>query len=107
MSQQRKNIFSGFLLSGYNDLKFYGDVEFNIDAASKPGQLVMISSGANSESVNERWDLNGRILLGFDGTRKLDNGYFAGFSAQPLADMHGSVNIDDALFFLEKMTSGK
>lgn len=47
------------------------------------------------------------ILLGFDGTRKLDNGYFAGFSAQPLADMHGSVNIDDALFFLEKMTSGK
>lgn len=88
-------------------MKFYGDVEFNIDAASKPGQLVMISSGANSESVNERWDLNGSILLGFDGTRKLDNGYFAGFSAQPLADMHGSVNIDDALFFLEKMTSGK
>ncbi|WP_251365466.1 carbohydrate porin [Escherichia coli] len=30
----------------------------------------MIVPGANSESVNERWDLNGRILLGFDGTRK-------------------------------------
>ncbi|EFD0468995.1 TPA: carbohydrate porin [Escherichia coli] len=101
-STKEKTSSPGFLLSGYNDLKFYGDVEFNIDAASKPGQLVMISSGANSESVNERWDLNGRILLGFDGTRKLDNGYFAGFSAQPLADMHGSVNIDDALFFFGK-----
>ncbi|HGC2980924.1 TPA: carbohydrate porin, partial [Escherichia coli] len=101
-STKEKTSSPGFLFSGYNDLKFYGDVEFNIDAASKPGQLVMISSGANSESVNERWDLNGRILLGFDGTRKLDNGYFAGFSAQPLADMHGSVNIDDALFFFGK-----
>ncbi|SYX52836.1 carbohydrate porin [Escherichia coli] len=63
-STKEKTSSPGFLLSGYNDLKFYGDVEFNIDAASKPGQLVMISSGANSESVNERWDLNGRILLG-------------------------------------------
>ena len=101
-STKEKTSSPGFLLSGYNELKFYGDVEFNIDAASKPGQLVMISSGVNSESVNERWDLNGRILLGFDGARKLDNGYFAGFSAQPLADMHGSVNIDDALFFFGK-----
>ncbi|WP_348971076.1 carbohydrate porin [Escherichia coli] len=101
-STKEKTSSPGFLLSGYNELKFYGDVEFNIDAASKPGQLVMISSGVNSESVNERWDLNGRILLGFDGARKLDNGYFAGFSVQPLADMHGSVNIDDALFFFGK-----
>ena len=28
---------------------------------------------------NERWDINGRLLLGFDGMRKMDNGRFAGF----------------------------
>ncbi|MGU7768500.1 carbohydrate porin, partial [Escherichia coli] len=34
-STKEKTSSPGFLLSGYNDLKFYGDVEFNIDAASK------------------------------------------------------------------------
>ncbi|MCW1900827.1 carbohydrate porin, partial [Klebsiella oxytoca] len=47
----------------------------------------------------DKWDLNGRILLGFDGIRKMENGYFAGFSIQPLADMTGSMNLDDAVFF--------
>ncbi|ENY5947869.1 carbohydrate porin [Escherichia coli] len=99
----KRNVSSPeLLLSGYGDLKIYGDVEFNMDAASNPGQLSMTSAWLNSKPVNERWDLNGRILLGFDGIRKLDNGYFVGFSAQPLADMHGSVNIDDALFFWGK-----
>ncbi|WP_329798696.1 carbohydrate porin, partial [Escherichia coli] len=89
----KRNVSSPeLLLSGYGDLKIYGDVEFNMDAASNPGQLSMTSAWLNSKPVNERWDLNGRILLGFDGIRKLDNGYFVGFSAQPLADMHGSVN---------------
>ncbi|WP_416510050.1 carbohydrate porin [Escherichia coli] len=106
-STQEKISSPGVLLSGFNELKFYGDVEFNIDAASKSGQLVMINSGVNSDSVNERWDLNGRILLGFDGARKLDNGYFAGFSAQPLANIHGSVNIDDALLFFGKKDKWK
>ena len=81
-------------LSGYGDLKVYGDVEFNMDAESRKGSII-----ANQDDSNERWDLNGRILLGFDGIRKLQNGYFAGFSAQPLADMHGSMNLDDAVFF--------
>lgn len=81
-------------LTGYGDLKVYGDVEFNMDAESRKGSII-----ANQDDSNERWDLNGRILLGFDGIRKLQNGYFAGFSAQPLADMHGSMNLDDAVFF--------
>jgi hypothetical protein len=81
-------------LSGYGDLNVYGDVEFNIDAESRAGSLI-----SNADNSNERWDLNGRILLGFDGIRKLDNGYSAGFSAQPLADMTGSMNLDDAVFF--------
>ncbi|EFH2659011.1 carbohydrate porin [Escherichia coli] len=101
-SKKKKIISPELFFSGYGDLKLYGDVEFNMDAASKPGKLSMISAGLNSESVNERWELNGRILLGFDGIRNFDNGYFAGFSAQPLADMHGSVNVDNALFFLGK-----
>jgi Porin-like glycoporin RafY/Maltoporin periplasmic N-terminal extension len=81
-------------LSGYGDLKIYGDVEFNMDAESRKGSII-----ANQDDSNERWDLNGRILLGFDGIRKLENGNFAGFSAQPLADMTGSMNLDDAVFF--------
>lgn len=106
-SKKKKIISPELFFSGYGDLKLYGDVEFNMDAASKPGKLSMISAGLNSESVNERWELNGRILLGFDGIRNFDNGYFAGFSAQPLADMHGSVNVDNALFFWEKRMTGK
>ncbi|MGL4724612.1 MAG: carbohydrate porin [Scandinavium sp.] len=81
-------------LSGYGDLKIYGDVEFNIDAESRKGSLI-----SRQDNSNERWDLNGRILLGFDGVRKMQNGYFAGFRAQPLADMTGSVDLDDAAFF--------
>ncbi|MRS17227.1 porin [Enterobacteriaceae bacterium RIT691] len=81
-------------LSGYGDLKVYGDVEFNMDAESRKGSIIV-----NQDQSNERWDLNGRILLGFDGMRKLQNGYFAGFSAQPLADMTGHMNLDDAVFF--------
>lgn len=81
-------------LSGYGDLKVYGDVEFNMDAESRKGSII-----SRQDDSNERWDLNGRILLGFDGIRKLQDGYFAGFSAQPLADMHGSMNLDDAVFF--------
>ena len=73
------------VLSGYGDLKIYGDVEFNMDAASNKGVLAMMNPDSNSDSTNEKWDINGRILLGFDGMRKLDNGYYAGFSAQPAA----------------------
>jgi len=95
------------LLSGYGDLKIYGDVEFNMDAESNHGLLAMTNADVNSDPTNEQWNLNGRILLGFDGMRKLDNGYFAGFSAQPLGDMHGSVNIDDAVFFFGKENDWK
>ncbi len=72
------------VLSGYGDLKIYGDVEFNMDAESNHGLLAMTNSTYDGDPTNEKWDVNGRILLGFDGMRKLDNGYFAGFSAQPL-----------------------
>ena len=40
----------------------------------------------------------GRILIGFYGVRKMSNGQFAGFSIQPLADMYGTMNLDDARF---------
>ena len=73
-------------LSGFGDIKFYGDVEFNMDAASKTGSLTSVKQNANSDWApgdKERWDINGRILLGFDGYRKMDNGHFSGFSVQP------------------------
>ncbi|WP_159565326.1 carbohydrate porin [Budvicia diplopodorum] len=85
---------SALKLSGYGDLKVYGDVEFNMDAESRKGTLIR-----NNDTSNEQWNLNGRILLGVDGYRTLTNGNFAGFSVQPLADMNGGVNLDDAVFF--------
>lgn len=89
-------------LSGYGDIKFYGDVEFNMDAASRSGALTSIKTSANKDWAsgnNERWDINGRLLLGFDGYRRMDDGNFAGFSVQPLADLTGKMNLDDAVFF--------
>lgn len=89
-------------LSGFGDIKFYGDVEFNMDAASKTGSLTSVKQSVNSDWApgdKERWDINGRILLGFDGYRKMDNGHFAGFSVQPLGDLIGQMYLDDAVFF--------
>ncbi|EEW8593757.1 porin [Escherichia coli] len=106
-SEKKNATPPNLLLSEYGDLKIYGDVEFNMDAESNHGLLAMTNADVNSDPTNEQWNLNGRILLGFDGMRKLDNGYFAGFSAQPLGDMHGSVNIDDAVFFFGKENDWK
>lgn len=69
-------------LSGFSDIKFYGDVEFNMDAASRSGSLTSMRTSANKDwapGTNERWDINGRLLLGFDGYQRLNNGNFAGF----------------------------
>lgn len=89
-------------LTGYGDLKIYGDVEFNMDAASRSNALTSMRTSANTnwaDGNNERWDINGRILLGFDGYRRMEDGNFAGFTAQPLADLTGHMNLDDAAFF--------
>ncbi len=89
-------------LTGNTDLKFYGDVEFNMDGASRTGSLTSVKTTAHKDWApgdKERWDINGRILLGFDGLHKDANGNFSGFSVQPLVDMAGKMNIDDAVFF--------
>ncbi|HBR1297853.1 TPA: carbohydrate porin [Klebsiella pneumoniae] len=89
-------------LTGNTDLKFYGDVEFNMDGASRTGSLTSVKTSAHKDWApgdKERWDINGRILLGFDGLHKGANGKFSGFSVQPLADMAGKMNLDDAVFF--------
>jgi hypothetical protein len=86
-------------LNDYGELKFYGDVEFNMDGASRTGSLTSVKTSANKNWApgdKERWDIN--ILLGFDGLRKGANGKYAGFSVQPLADMNGKMNLDDAVF---------
>ena len=89
-------------LNDNGELKFYGDVEFNLDGASRTGSLTSVKTSANKSwapGEKERWDINGRILLGFDGRRNGDDGKYAGFSVQPLADMDGKMNLDDAVFF--------
>ncbi|ANS44830.1 carbohydrate porin [Serratia inhibens] len=89
-------------LNGFNDLKLYGDVEFNLDGASRSGQLTSLKTSNNKDwkpGNKERWDINGRILVGVDGYRRNQDGNFSGFSVQPLADMTGKMNLDDAAFF--------
>ncbi|MGJ3347862.1 carbohydrate porin [Morganella sp. Je.2.23] len=107
---------SGFsnIVSADNEkgtLKLYGDVEFNIDAASRKGQITSMQTqagrGADDFGDKERWDINGRILIGLDGQRKLDNGNYAGFSVQPLANMSGNIGLDDAVFYFGKENKWK
>lgn len=89
-------------LNNNAELKFYGDVEFNIDGASRTGSLTSVKTSANKNWApgdKERWDINGRILLGVDGIQHSSNGQYAGFTVQPLADMNGKMNLDDAAFF--------
>ena len=103
VAESKKNISVPELkLSGYGDLKIYGDVEFNMDAESKRGLLAMTNADVGSDPTYDTWDLNGRILLGFDGIHKTDNSYLAGFSVQPLADITGSMNLDNAVFFFSQ-----
>ncbi|WP_318362974.1 carbohydrate porin [Enterobacter sp.] len=93
-----------------DELKFYGDVEFNMDGASRTGGLTSLKTSANKDwtpGEKERWDINGRILLGFDGMRKGADGKYAGFSVQPLADMSGKMNLDDAAFFFGRQDDWK
>ncbi|MEL9736696.1 carbohydrate porin [Escherichia coli] len=85
-----------------DELKFYGDVEFNMDGASRTGGLTSLKTSANKDwtpGEKERWDINGRIRLGFDGMRKGADCKYAGFSVQPLTDMSGKMNLDEAAFF--------
>ncbi|PBI80273.1 raffinose porin [Rahnella sp. BIGb0236] len=89
-------------LNGFDNLKLYGDVEFNVDGASRSGQLTSIRTEDNKnfrDGNNERWDVNGRLLIGLDGYRRNDNGQFSGFSVQPTANLNGSMGVDDAAFF--------
>ncbi|PJR64083.1 porin [Raoultella sp. T31] len=91
-------------------LKLYGDVEFNTDAASSSKQLTSTRTSPNkdwSASDNDRWSINGRILLGLDGYRELSSGNFAGFTAQSLADMSGHMNLDDAAFYFGQKEGNK
>ncbi|WP_442801606.1 carbohydrate porin [Serratia rubidaea] len=96
---------TGLQLSHFSDLKLYGDVEFNLDGASRSGQLTSLKTRDNKNwkpGDNERWDINGRILVGLDGYRRNPDGRFSGFRVQPLADMSGKMNLDDAAFFFGK-----
>ncbi|WP_434643668.1 carbohydrate porin [Klebsiella sp. I138] len=91
-------------------LRFYGDVEFNTDAASSSKQLTSSRTSPNkdwSASDSDRWSINGRILLGLDGYRELPGGNFAGFISQPLADMSGHMNLDDAALYFGQKEGGK
>ncbi|TBM14205.1 porin [Hafnia paralvei] len=96
---------SEFIFNQKSKLKFYGDVEFNLDSASRTGSLTSLKTNTNKKlapSERERWDVNGRILLGVDGVHHSSNGKYAGFTVQPLADMNGKMNLDDAAFYFGK-----
>ncbi|NIF24439.1 carbohydrate porin [Candidatus Pantoea multigeneris] len=94
---------TGFINSNdsKNNLKFYGDVEFDFDAASRTGRLTSNkhAQGFWGEGNNERLNIGGRILLGFDGKREMADGHYAGFTVQPLAKVNGEMGLDDAAFY--------
>ncbi|EYU16935.1 carbohydrate porin [Photorhabdus aegyptia] len=93
---------SNLKMNDFGALKLYGDVEFNLDGASRTGQLTSLKTNGNKDwkpGDKERWNVNGRILVGLDGYRRDQNNNFAGFRVQPLADMTGKMNLDDAAFF--------
>lgn len=86
----------------YGELKLYGDVEINADAASRKGQLTSVrtNSGRDQDWHDYgNWSLSGRVMIGVDGQRKLASGNFAGFSVQPLANVDGNIALDDARFY--------
>ncbi|HBO24609.1 MAG TPA: porin [Providencia sp.] len=92
----------------FGELKLYGDVEFNMDAASRKGQITSVRTAlgkGNEPNKSDNWDINGRILIGLDGKHMKDNGNYAGFSVQPLADMTGKMNLDDAAFYFGQQNS--
>ncbi|HDK6925067.1 TPA: carbohydrate porin [Klebsiella pneumoniae] len=105
LANQSGNTKPDLILNDYNKIKLYGDVEFNMDAESKYG--ILARSREEIDSSNEKWNLNGRILLGVDATRNMDNGYYAGASVQPLADMTGKLNLDDAVLFFGQQNDWK
>lgn len=92
------------------EVKFYGDAEINMDAASRTGSLTSLKTNTNKNwapGKKERWDINGRILLGFDGIQKGNGGNYAGFSVQPLASLDGKMNLDDAAFYFGQQNDWK
>ncbi len=107
----KKNQYLGIQYhNDYGELKLYGDVEFNMDGASRQGQITSVRTALgknNQPNKSDNWDINGRILIGVDGNHLKDNGNYAGFSVQPLADMTGKMNLDDAAFISGKRIAGK
>ena len=92
----------------FGELKIYGDVEFNMDSASRKGQITSVRTALgkdNEPNKSDIWDINGRILIGLDGVHSKANGHYAGFSVQPLADMTGKMNLDDAVFYFGQRES--
>lgn len=109
-AKQKTSVPEKLIVNNNTDLTFYGDVEFNADAASRTGSLTSIKTSTsknNAPGNKERWDINGRILLGIDGIQHADNGKYAGFSVQPLANINGKMNLDDAAFFLGQQNDWK
>ncbi|MEQ4625425.1 carbohydrate porin [Providencia manganoxydans] len=84
------------------ELNMYGDIELNMDGSSRKGQITSIRTAVSksaSGGKNDNWDINGRILLGFEGKHYLANGNMAGFKAEPLAEADGGMGLDDAFFY--------
>lgn len=92
------------------ELNIYGDIELNMDGSSRRGQITSIRTAVSksaSGGKNDNWDINGRILLGFQGQHHIANGSVAGFKAEPLAKADGGMGLDDAFFYFGKKDNWK
>lgn len=86
----------------YGKLKLYGEVELDNDIASKKGQLTSVRLQAGKKTNygdTEKWATSGRVKIGLDGEHQLKNSNYAGFSVQPVANIAGRMEVDDAAFY--------
>ncbi|SUC25570.1 Sucrose porin precursor [Providencia rustigianii] len=76
----------------YGELKLYGDVEFNLDSASRKGQITSVRTALGKDkepNKSDNWDINGRILIGLDGKRINENGNYARFLCTAIGGYDG------------------
>ncbi len=75
----------------FGKLSLGGDAELNLNAANtSPGTLM------GQSHQQDRWDMDGRILLNFTALKELDSGAYGQIVVQPTVSVNAGASADDA-----------
>ncbi|WP_349920860.1 carbohydrate porin [Aeromonas veronii] len=77
----------------FGRLSLGGDAEINLNASNTNRNNVL---GQTSETRDDRWDEDGRLLLNFLGVRELEDGRYGQIQIQPTIGTNGGAGADDA-----------